>query len=425
VNWGHEPQYLHNVRKVSTGSEQVSTIAGSIIPGIFERSEASSLSDHQSSGSGTASASGSASGTIGGSSQASGSAAAAVSSSAGSSLTGGSKAGGSAGTAGTAVTATATATATVAASTSKMRKLDASEMSAYSGSLYDGYYSFSSDACPVCPNRRQRQLHGSSDDSEAMKVKTFPMANELESSHGSSAGGASVGKTVGGMGGSHGGSHGGSKVANHNPMASASHYVNGHESGKTDTYVKSHIEHSSFDDGFAVYARFFKPIGITVRPDGKTIWIADAGNNKIRNISCAGMGAPTFDPTAEPTALPTLDPTFVPTAKPSFESTMKPSNGAKTVKAPPAVREPAPAVTKSPSKAVKGASASITANGVAADASTMSTSNVTLISVIGVIGAGVFLAALYFRKQIMDAILGSSVSDPKQLATSESVEQRA
>jgi hypothetical protein len=31
VNWGHEPQYLHNVRKVSTGSEQVSTIAGSII----------------------------------------------------------------------------------------------------------------------------------------------------------------------------------------------------------------------------------------------------------------------------------------------------------------------------------------------------------------------------------------------------------
>jgi hypothetical protein len=33
VNWGHEPQYLHNVRKIVTlvGSEEVMTIAGSII----------------------------------------------------------------------------------------------------------------------------------------------------------------------------------------------------------------------------------------------------------------------------------------------------------------------------------------------------------------------------------------------------------
>ena len=32
VNWGHEPQYLHNVRKIVTaGAGEVSTIAGGII----------------------------------------------------------------------------------------------------------------------------------------------------------------------------------------------------------------------------------------------------------------------------------------------------------------------------------------------------------------------------------------------------------
>jgi hypothetical protein len=95
------------------------------------------------------------------------------------------------------------------------------------------------------------------------------------------------------------------------------------------------VEDGSYQDGFAVYAQFFKPMGITVKSDGSTVWIGDYGNNRIRNITCSSLTAPTFVPTAlptrkstaKPTALPTETPSRNPTGSPTFAPTSKPTSG--------------------------------------------------------------------------------------------------
>jgi len=169
-------------------------------------------------------------------------------------------------------------------------------------------------------------------------------------------------------------------------------------------------EHSSFDDGFAAYARFFYPYGITIRDDGSVIWIADAGNNKIRNISCTGIEAPTFDPTAAPTKRPSFVPTQLPTAKTkALVVTVVVSKAAKPV---------APQVTKAPTK-VKGASMSEISSSSSSGSSSMTSSQITIIAVIGFAVASVAIALIYNRNRITDAIFGYSVSGAAKAPSSE------
>ena len=285
------------------------------IAGIFEpKGNTASASDASSAGSAKGS-DGSAAGSKAAGSKAAGSA--------------GKTAAGGAGTAGTAGTA-ATGTAKRA-----LHNFDAYAGQGHtvgvdkSGSMYDGYYSWSSQACPVCPNRRQLSENG--DASSA--------SGGGDSANDHPVGGMALGVSHNGRSKIHGPGHG--------PDVSASHFVDGHVEGATDPAVD---EHSSFNDGFAVYARFFHPKGIAVLPDGGTIWVGDQGNNRIRNISCAGIGAPTFEPSAVPTHRPSAVPTFVPSAKPSAVPTAKPSAAA--VVLPPKVVKPAPAPAPAPAAAL-------------------------------------------------------------------------
>ena len=247
--------------------------------------------------------------------------------------------------------------------------------------------------------------------------------------------GGGDGKGKGGGKGSEGDSHGGGKISHH-AAASASHYTNGHMSGMTSPGVD---EHSSFDDGFAPYARFFFIYGITVRPDGSVIWAADAGNNKIRNISCTGIGAPTFDPTAEPTKRPVFDPTASPSFKPSAvpsskpimtvgakKATQAPASGAVPPKdgrnAPPT----APQVTKAPSnKAVKGASLSDVGSGVTGVASHFTPVEIAVISVCAFLVALMASLVLYHRQRIINAILMyASVSTEEKVVSGSPIEAK-
>jgi hypothetical protein len=177
-------------------------------------------------------------------------------------------------------------------------------------------------------------------------------------------------------------------------------------SGMTDPFIKSHIEHSSFDDGFAVYARFFKPLGITVTPDGSVIWIADAGNNRIRNISCAGIGAPTFDPTAEPTKRPTADPTLKPSAHPSELPVPKVKTTAAPVIFVAKGGKDAPTIstkeTKSSTKTVKGASLNEVGTAMTSSLSGMTSTEIVVLSIAGFVGAVLVSVLLYHRQRFVN-----------------------
>ena len=270
-----------------------------------------------------------------------------------------------------------------------------------SGSLFDGYYSYSSKQCPVC-EYRSRAL---SEDGHSEK------SDEIGENGKSNRNGKSK------YAKSHVGGH--SNIGKHDVQASASHYVNGHMSGMTSPDVD---EHSSFDDGFAVYARFFKPYAITLRPDASVFWIADAGNNRIRNISCAGVGAPTFDPTAEPTKRPTRLPTAKPSAEPTADPTVKPSAAPVAPKVPGAGKGGAQANTKAPTtKGVKSASVDQVGFSVTSDAESLPASKIAVISVFAFIGAVATMIAFYNRNAIVALILGSSSPAPKAVQTEEPV----
>jgi len=77
------------------------------------------------------------------------------------------------------------------------------------------------------------------------------------------------------------------------------------------------LETGSFNDGSPIYARFFRLTGITVFPNGDSLWVGDTGNNRVRNISCTSHDFPeTFEPTFSPSAGPTYERTSVPTNAP-------------------------------------------------------------------------------------------------------------
>jgi hypothetical protein len=156
------------------------------------------------------------------------------------------------------------------------------------------------------------------------------------------------------------------------------------------------VEDGSYQDGFAVYAQFFKPMGITVKSDGSTLWIGDYGNNRIRNITCSSLTAPTFVPTALPTRKPTAKPTALPTAAPVVGKAKtgkgKGGNGA------------GKAAKGGGGKGKKAAKNSVGESATAADASSTSASlsvtAVVLISVFSFVGAVTAAYLLYNRKSI-------------------------
>jgi len=172
--------------------------------------------------------------------------------------------------------------------------------------------------------------------------------------------------------------------------------------------VNNVVEHGSYQDGFAVYAQFFKPMGITVKSDGSTLWIGDYGNNRIRNITCSSLTAPTFAPTALPTHVPTAKPTALPTAAP-VAGKAKTGKGKGGVGAGKAAKGAAGA--KGGAKAGKAGKHGVGESATAADASSTSASlsvtAVVLISVFSFVGAVTAAYLLYNRKSIAN-MLGSS-----------------
>jgi len=438
VNWGHEPQYLHNIRKIATDTGDVSTIAGSHIPGIFEHSYGSSATDEVSTVGG-ASLSGDSNGTssnnfgssINGGSKGSAKSAGSLSVSSGSAKSAASGSYGSAGSAKSAASgsgssagsAKSSATSSGSDGSAKSSGSAASTVAAgthvralkegkdghedgNSGSMFDGYYSYSSKQCPVCEYRgRALSEDGGEGD-----------GGDGGLHDGGDIGGDGKGKGKGKGGESHVGGH--ENIGKHDVKASASHYTNGHLSGFTSPDVD---EHSSFDDGFAVYARFFKPYAITLRPDASVFWIADAGNNRIRNISCAGKVPITFDPTAEPTKRPTFVPTAKPSVKPSADPTVKPTGSPVVAVAPkvPGAGKGNPVNTKAPTKGVKGASVDQVGFSVSNTAESLPSSKIAIISVFAFIGAAAGIIAIYYRNTIIDMVLGSSTPVSKAVETEE------
>jgi len=276
IDYGHEPQYLHNVRRIDTNTGKVDTLAGSYIPGIFEpdtdmtsphnpaRSDGNSFSHIMTAKSGGA---------------------------------GGASKGGSVGGGSVPVNSDAPGMSRVGAGSSFIDELlgwksdyivasysDAkpglssrashaedgkgkgkgggSVVGSHNTYFADGFYSYNLTQCPVCPNRRNLR--------EAEVVDLMTM---------------------------------GSRVGNY-------------------------VEKGSFQDGSVIYAQFFKNTGITIYPDASTIYIGDTGNNRVRNITCSGAKFTTVEPTFAPTRGPTFKSTQVPSKAPALAKAVKPGKAA-------------------------------------------------------------------------------------------------
>jgi len=272
IDWGHEPQFLHNVRSIDISAVTTATIAGSRIPGIFEPGD-STHSDVHSAGlsfSSSSSGSGSGSSKTAGASKGTGASKGAT---AGSS--GGSKGSISQGDSTSDVYAAQYGSTSGAGSSfisellgakssyivgsysdkaglSTQGSKSSSAASAKSTYFADGFYSYDAHECPICPNRRQ------------LRTKAVEGVDFM---------------TVG-------------------------------------TQIGDYVEKGSFKDGYAHHAQFFKNLGLVATNDastGGTIYVSDFGNNRIRNITCSSLIAPSFEPTFEPTALPTFTITDSPT----------------------------------------------------------------------------------------------------------------
>jgi hypothetical protein len=184
--------------------------------------------------------------------------------------------------------------------------------------------------------------------------------------------------------------------------------------GETASYID---EESSFNDGYSLYARFFKPTGIVVANlpnDILTIWVADFGNNRVRNISCANDFPTTFDPTMSPTYFPTFEHTSRPTKNPTTPKMTK-AKKVKVVKGPNVGTGKAPKAPKAPSKSVKsGDSGSLGRTSVSDALSAtpqLSTVAVVLISLGAAIVAGACVYFLYFNQYYRSRLFGSKLAD--------------
>jgi len=264
INYGHEPQYLHNVRAINLNTNEVTTVAGSYRPGIFEPSEGS-----HGSGSGSEGSHGSGSG--------------------------GSVAGSKSGW---------------------------STHTEYS----NGFYSYNSTQCPSCSEfsssdgssngtAKSGSNAGTTAGTKTAARRSLSAKENVQLATKSGTVGATrflleelLTAKTGGTGTGTGTSGSGASSDSHLPGAHWTSHVG-----------SVAVEDGSFNDGFSNYARFFRPTGIVAGnvKNTLTLWIADFGNNRVRNITCSNIGMPSLDPTTAPTMLPTADPTEKPTRSPT------------------------------------------------------------------------------------------------------------
>lgn len=380
IDYGHEPQYLHNVRKLDTTNWNLATVAGSHLPGIFEPDDShgtatsnglSWSATYKSDGSGKAGAGGKSvpGGVTGSTGKAAGSAKSAAGTS-GSAKSGGTVGGSSnsstdawwseahegAGSSFLSALADLDSSIIVASIDSASATGGGSKVSAISATstVYaDGYYSWNLQDCPnVCANRRLEEIKSPYELIAAMHRENDKEENLM---------------TVGSQLGNYGN--------------------------------QLQFEDGSYKDGYAVYAKFFKPVGIAIRSDAYTLWVADAGNNALRNISCHSGDAPTFMPTQVPTQLPTGAP--VPTA-PKAATGKQAGKQAK-------VKVPAPG--KGPKawkvKKVGPKEADLVVSLVSADLFNLSESlgSSSVVVALAAAGfAGLLVSVLFYRKKLLEVV---------------------
>jgi hypothetical protein len=182
-----------------------------------------------------------------------------------------------------------------------------------------------------------------------------------------------------------------------------------------------YLEDGSFDDGWAPYARFFKPLGITVTRGGEIVWIADYGNNKIRNLTCQELSGPTFKPTAIPTTKPTSESTQMPLRTSGMGKDGKYS--AKQGKDKNTAKSPSYKNTKSKigkvvlKKESKYASRSNSIDGIVSSYTTiafsLSSDTIIAISFVSLLltAIGVYLA--YYRRRLFPSTVEKTADSPK------------
>lgn len=209
------------------------------------------------------------------------------------------------------------------------------------------------------------------------------------------------------------GSAGNTGTGSDGPNGSANYGGSDYDVG--GVHVNTHIgsvpgEDGSFDDGFAVYARFFKPMGITVTSAGNALWLADYGNNRIRNITCSSLTAPTFSPTELPSLSPSAEPTEAPT------------NGVAVGKAKNGKGKGGVGAGKAAGKGKGGAGRgklgkasvtvgdSLSASDLSNSLSSLSTTSIVLICVFSFIGALATSYVLYYRKSFIALLVPSAAA---------------
>lgn len=244
-------------------------------------------------------------------------------------------------------------------------------------------------------------------------------------SSGVGAGGSKDGGSGNGSGSSAGGGSDGESSNHENyPWPNDRDYFNGpgvHSMGSM------YLEDGSFDDGYAGYARFFEPMGITVTREGNVIWVADYGNNKVRNISCELARAPTFEPTLEPTHRPSTHSTATPIVisaegKGGYDKVIggKSSKVAKNTKSPSTSKGGKSKVGKISvrNKSSKSGSKTASVDGIVSVYVT-SASGMSASALISVFAASLLVAMLmtylcYYRRRVYNAMLGHKHKDISQ-----------
>jgi len=162
-------------------------------------------------------------------------------------------------------------------------------------------------------------------------------------------------------------------------------------------------EDGSFNDGYSMYARFFKPMGITVDRTGNTLWVADFGNNRVRNISCSGNLFPTHAPTAVPTIFPTVFPTEKPSGTPKARGKAGKSRlgGAKGVPG----RGKGKAQNIKNARGARGASMGDIASELSSAG--VSTTMLMVICVVSGVIAAAGLLMVYYRQRLASVVAGA------------------
>jgi len=349
IDWGHEPQYLHNVRRIDPSTGLVDTVAGSYIPGIFEpdtdmssphnpaRSDGNSFS-HVNSKAGASKAAGGASKGPGGAGPGADSEEPMSRLGAGSSFIDQLLGWNSDYIVASVSDANGQSKHSEGEGKGKGPNGGGSVVGSHNTYFADGFYSYNLDQCPVvCPIRRNLREH------QAAAVNLMTMGSNK-------------------------------------------------------------FEDGSFNDGSVIYARFFKPTGITIYPDASTIYIGDTGNNRVRNITCSGNSFETVEPTFAPSAVPTFTSTDVPTMPAKGKGKGKDINGVPKVpggkvnaKGFKAKKNPGP---KEAAMSIGGADFGVNFSA----RSDLSISSIAIIATLSVAVSAAFVYFMFYRKHYFENI---------------------